>query len=78
MIITGRVPFTDVPRYSTQDRLSVFWAEYGAINGGEPFWRDAAGLDLKEAAEAAGFENVRSCGLGGKPYPWYVYGRKPA
>ena len=73
----GDLLFTDVTRYAALDRLGVFWAEYGAINGGEPFWRDAASLDLKQAAEAAGFVDVRSCGLAGRTYPWLVYGHKP-
>lgn len=73
----GDLLFTDVTRYSALDKLGVFWAEYQAINGGEPWWREAASLDLGAAARAAGFVDVRSTGLGGKLYPWMVYGRKP-
>ncbi len=73
----GDLLFCDVTPYAAQDRLAVFWAEYQAINGGEPFWRDAASLDLAAAAREAGFVNVRSEGLGGKTYPWLVYGHKP-
>jgi SAM-dependent methyltransferase len=73
----GDVLFTDVTRYAALDRTGEFWAEYMAVNGGEPFWREAASLDLKAAAEEAGFVNVRSEGLGGAKYPWYVYGHKP-
>lgn len=73
----GDLLFSDVTRYSALDRTGEFWAEYLAVNGGEPFWREAASLDLKSAAEEAGFVNVRSDGLGGAKYPWYVYGRKP-
>jgi SAM-dependent methyltransferase len=73
----GDLLFTDVTRYAKLDRLGVFWAEYMALNGGEPFWRDAASLDFEQAAVAAGFVDVRSYGLGGKAYPWLVYGRKP-
>jgi SAM-dependent methyltransferase len=73
----GDLLFTDVTRYAALDRLGVFWAEYVAVNGGEPFWRDAASLDLAEAAREAGFVDVRSYGLHGRPYPWIVYGHKP-
>lgn len=74
----GDVLFTDVTRYAALDRTGQFWAEYSAVNGGEPYWREAASLDLKAAAEAAGFVGVRSEGLHGAKYPWFVYGHKPA
>ncbi len=74
----GDLLFSDVTRYAALDRTAQFWAEYLAVNGGEPFWREAASLDLQAAAEAAGFVDVRSAGLDGAEYPWYVYGRKPA
>ena len=74
----GDVLFTDVTRYAALDRAGQFWAEYSAVNGGEPYWREAASLDLKAAAEAAGFVGVRSEGLNGAKYPWFVYGHKPA
>ena len=73
----GDVLFSDVSRYAVLDKKAVFWAEYGAVHGGEPFWREAASLDLAEAAREAGFVNVRSEALGGGIYPWYVYGHKP-
>ena len=74
----GDMLFTDVTRYSALDKLGVFWAEYTAVNGGEPWWREAASLDLAAAAREAGFVNVRSEGFDGKTYPWLVYGHKPA
>lgn len=73
----GDLLFCDVTRYSALDKLGVFWAEYQAINGGEPFWREAASLDLACAAHEAGFVDVRSEGLDGKSYPWLLYGRRP-
>jgi SAM-dependent methyltransferase len=73
----GDLLFTDVTRYAAMDKLGVFWAEYSAINGGEPWWREAASLDLGAAAQEAGFVDVRSEGLGDKLYPWLLYGRKP-
>jgi hypothetical protein len=72
----GDMIFCDVTRYAALDKVGVFWAEYGAVNGGEPFWREAASLDLAQSAKDAGFESVRSYGMYGKPYPWIVYGHK--
>ena len=74
----GDVLFTDVTRYAALDKKGVRWAEYTAVNGGEPFWREAASLDLAAAAREAGFVDVRSEGFRGGIYPWFVYGRKPA
>ena len=74
----GELLFTDVTRYAVLDKRAVRWAEYSAVHGGEPFWREAASLELGAAAREAGFVDVRSEGLGGAPYPWFVYGRKPA
>ena len=69
--------FTDVTPYRALDKLAVRWAEYGAVHGGEPFWREAATLDLAQAAREAGFVDVRSEGLKGAIYPWVTYGHKP-
>jgi len=74
----GEMLFTDVTRYAVLDKRAVRWAEYAAVHGGEPFWREAARLDLGAAAREAGFLEVRSEGFGGAPYPWFVYGRKAA
>lgn len=73
----GEVLFSDAPRYAALDKASVRWADYLGIHGGEPFWREAALLDLGAAARAAGFTDVRSQAQGEGVYPWYVYGRKP-
>jgi ubiquinone/menaquinone biosynthesis C-methylase UbiE len=73
----GELLFSDAPRYAALDKAAVRWADYVGIHGGEPFWRDAAMLDLGAAAREAGFVDVRSQGQGDGVYPWYVYGRKP-
>ena len=73
----GDLLFTDVTAYRALDKLAVRWAEYGAVHGGEPFWREAATLDLAQAAREAGFVDVRSEGLKGAIYPWVTYGHKP-
>lgn len=73
----GDVLFSDVTRYPALKKSGVRWAEYTAVHGGEPFWRESASLDLAEAAKEAGFTQVRSEGFQGAIYPWYVYGHKP-
>ncbi len=73
----GDMLLTDVTQYSALDKAAQRWAEYGAVHGGEPFWREAATLDLAAAARAAGFVNVRSEGFRGAKYPWVTYGHKP-
>ena len=73
----GDVLFSDVTRYGALTKAGVRWADYQAVHGGEPFWRESASLDLAAAAEAAGFTHVRSEGFKGAIYPWYVYGHKP-
>ena len=74
----GELLLSDAPRYAALDKAAVRWADYVGIHGGEPFWRDAAMLDLGAAARAAGFVDVRSQGQGEGVYPWYVYGKKPS
>ena len=73
----GDMLFTDVTPYRALDKLAQRWAEYGAVHGGEPFWREAATLDLARAARDAGFVDVRSEGFEGAKYPWVTYGHKP-
>jgi SAM-dependent methyltransferase len=73
----GDMLFTDVTQYSVMDKAAQRWAEYGAVHGGEPFWREAATLDLAAAARDAGFVDVRSEGFRGAKYPWVTYGHKP-
>lgn len=73
----GEVLFSDAPRYAALDKAAVRWADFLGVHGGEPFWRDAAQLDLGAAAREAGFVDVRSQPQGEGVYPWYVYGRKP-
>ncbi|MCP5327752.1 MAG: class I SAM-dependent methyltransferase [Sinobacteraceae bacterium] len=73
----GDLLFTDVTPYAALDKLAQHWAEYSAVHGGEPFWREAATLDLAQLARDAGFVDVRSEGFEGANYPWVTYGHKP-
>ena len=43
----GEVLFSDAPRYAALSKSEVRWADYLGVHGGEPFWRDAASLDLQ-------------------------------
>ena len=72
----GDLLFCDVTRYSASSKAAVRWAEYSAVNGGEPFWRESASVDLAAAAQDAGFVNTRSVGIGNAQYPWIIYGHK--
>ncbi|MEM7740559.1 MAG: methyltransferase domain-containing protein [Pseudomonadota bacterium] len=74
----GDVMMSDVTRLSELDKIQRWRTIEDAKHGGEPHWHESASLDLKEVAETAGFELVESYGLGGRPYPWIVRGRKPS
>ncbi|MEM8935538.1 MAG: class I SAM-dependent methyltransferase [Pseudomonadota bacterium] len=74
----GDVLMSDVTRFSALGKIQRWHTTQDAKLGGEPHWCESAALDLKEVAETAGFELVESYGLGGRPYPWIVRGRKPA
>jgi len=74
----GDILFIDVTRYADMDKLAVWRADYGAVYGGEPFWRESASLDLAEVAREAGFEDVKAVSEAPMNYPHYVLGRKPA
>lgn len=73
----GQVLMSDVTPYAQQDKLSAWRADWLATHGGEPYWREAASLDWGDAARQAGFVDVDSYGLDGRPYPWVVRGTKP-
>lgn len=73
----GQMLMTDVTPFREQDKLGVWRADWLAKFGGEPYWREAASQDWVELATEAGFVDVRSYGIDGKPYPWIVVGTKP-
>jgi SAM-dependent methyltransferase/lambda repressor-like predicted transcriptional regulator len=73
----GYVLMTDVTPYWAQDRMSEFWADWMALHGGEPYWRESASLKLDELCREIGFVDAKTYGLGGKPYPWITIARKP-
>lgn len=73
----GQMLMTDVTPFAKQDKLGVWRADWLAKFGGEPYWREAASQDWVELAYEAGFVDVRSHGIDGKPYPWIVVGTRP-
>ena len=74
----GDLLMSDVTRLDELDKVERWRTIEDARFGGEPYWIESASMDLKEAAQSAGFERVESYGLGGKPYPWIIRGRKPS
>lgn len=73
----GRVLMSDVTPYRMHDRLGAWRADWMAQRGGEPWWREAAMLDLSAVALEAGFVDVVEGGLDGGLYPWVIDARKP-
>jgi SAM-dependent methyltransferase len=73
----GWLLMSDVTPFRAQDRMGGFWAYWGALHGGEPYWRESASLELDAVAREAGFVDARSYGLDGRPYPWVTIARKP-
>jgi SAM-dependent methyltransferase len=73
----GRVLMCDLRRFSDMNRREEWRAYRLAVHGGEPYWREAATVDLAATARDAGFADVASYGLEPLHYPWITLGRKP-
>lgn len=73
----GSMLMSDITPYAAVDKLAAWRADWLAINGGEPYWREAASMDWAAAAQDAGFVDVAQYGIDGAPYPWIVKGTKP-
>jgi ubiquinone/menaquinone biosynthesis C-methylase UbiE len=73
----GNVLMSDVRPYRDMNKTEEWRAEYLAIHGGEPYWREAARLDLAEVARDCGFVEAKSYGLGDMHYPWVTIATKP-
>ena len=73
----GDLLMSDVARYADMNKVQEWQADQLARFGGEPFWRESAGLDLVAALRDAGFENVDGRALGEYGYPYVVTARKP-
>ncbi len=73
----GTVLMSDVRPYRDLTKTQVWRAEHIAQHGGEPYWREAASLDLAEVARECGFTDAKSYGLGEMHYPWVTIATKP-
>lgn len=73
----GDMVMSDVTRYADLDKMAEWRADFGALMGGEPWWRESASLDLGAVAEEAGFVDVKAWGEQPMNYPYIVMGRKP-
>ena len=73
----GNILFSDVARTSDHDRMTAWFFDWIARWQGEPYWRAACAIDLREGAKAAGFEAVEALNL--EPQKTYVLcATKPA
>lgn len=68
---------SDIRPFRDLSRLQEWRAIDNASRGGEPYWCEAASLDLAEVAAQAGFADAKSYGLGQFNYPWVTIARKP-
>ena len=73
----GYVFMSDVRPFRDLSKLEEWRSVDGARRGGEPYWCEAAALDLVEVATEAGFVDAKSYGLGQYHYPWVTIARKP-
>jgi ubiquinone/menaquinone biosynthesis C-methylase UbiE len=73
----GRVLMSDVTPYRAMDKIGQWRADWLAQRGGEPWWREAATLNLTEVAREAGFTDIEEGGLDGALYPWVITAKKP-
>ena len=73
----GEMLMTDIRPHRDRDALDVWQQEFNAVNGGEPYWREAALLDLAALATELGFVDAKSYGLGEMHYPWVTLATKP-
>ena len=73
----GTMLMSDVRPFRDMNKTEEWRAYYLAIHGGEPYWREAATLDLAALAQEIGFVDARSYGLGERHYPWVTIASKP-
>lgn len=75
----GRLLFVDVPPYDRLDKLTQWQVDYAARHEGEPFWREAASLDVESILRGIGFTAVErfSPTLGPYPFPFITQAIKP-
>lgn len=74
----GDLVFSDVPRYADIDKLNSWRHDWIAREHGEPYWREAAEIDLLALAREVGFIDVEEQAVGPAKYPYMIRARKPA
>ncbi len=76
----GHLLFVDVPPYERLDKLTQWQVDYAARHEGEPFWREAATLDVAALLARIGFTEVQrfSPTPGPYPFPFITQAIKPA
>ena len=73
----GTMLMSDVRPYRDLSKAEEWRAEHLAQRGGEPYWREAARLNLADLATDIGFVDAKSYGLGERHYPWVTIATKP-
>ncbi len=73
----GAILMADVRPFRDMTRLEEWQAIDMTKRGGEPYWVEAASLDLAKLASNIGFVNAKSYGLGERGYPWVTIAYKP-
>jgi SAM-dependent methyltransferase len=74
----GELLIGDVVPFLAQDKLAQCWAQFEALHGGEPFWREFCSLDMARVASEAGFVEARYFGQGERQFPFILHAVKPA
>ncbi len=72
----GELLLGDVVPFIAQDKLAQCWAQFEALHGGEPFWREFCSLDLAAVATDVGFVDARYFGHGERQHPYILHARK--
>jgi SAM-dependent methyltransferase len=73
----GDIVFSDTPRYADIDKMSSWRHDWIARTVGEPYWREAAMIDLKALLTEIGFVAVEDHGVGPAKYPYMIRATKP-
>ncbi len=74
----GELLIGDVVPFLAQDKLAQCWAQFEALHGGEPHWREFCSLDMARVATEAGFIEARYFGQGERQFPFVLHAIKPA
>ena len=73
----GELIIGDVLPFSAQDKLAQCWAQFEAVHGGEPYWREFCSLDMAAVATEEGFVAARYFAHGERRFPFVLHALKP-